>query len=114
MTYEDVREKVASIYNSPITPGLKIIEIDGDIAKGLGYWLADQLLAIKAGNYTLKELAELAEKAKDTRLAVVDKDQSLPENPYDPPFDITQEGWRDCIDATMQKMPKERWIKESK
>ena len=48
------------------------------------------------------------------KLAIVDREAKLPENVYEPPLDITQEGWRDVITATQKQMLETGWVKEIK
>ena len=42
----------------------------------------------------------------DANGLVIWKEKELPENPYEPPLDVTQEGWRDVVEARTKQMVK--------
>jgi len=114
MTYKDVMKRIN--YAAVLLIN-QVEDAEGNKGKGKKAWESfwKRFEEIKAGNYTLKELVEIAEKAKDTRLAVVDKDQSLPENPNNElsRYDDAVIGYG-VYDTAQQDMFNAGWIKESK
>jgi len=91
---EIVREKIAQYSYYFEVRGKKAIKWEVLATKyKIPHWaFADQILSIKG-------------------LRIEADDQSLPENPYEPPLDTTQEGWRDIVDATTKRMIKDNWVK---
>ena len=67
----------------------------------------NKALSTKLNGHTLQELIEFYGKVKKGQvLAIVDLEGELPENPYEPPLDEIQEGWRDAVEVTQKKMLK--------